>query len=258
MTRQQPNNRGKPMEENKEGMADKAAGFAGQAAEKASQFAGQAKEMMSKVDVNKATGVADAFMNKVFFFGKLFSALVMLGCCVVMVGSLVYYVFARGDSLEVPEFSGETNAQTVDWNAGSKAGVKEKNAVRSKYESKILKLIEIARLDHDDFEQYVDTLSDYDKEYRSAFINGALDYVKSVKKWEQKKNIPQPSSGNYERTVKAYQRLFDGAVDDVKGSREDAVARKKTALGICGSTCLGLVLFLMLPLLIKIEENTRK
>lgn len=233
------------MEINKEEMAAKAA-----------EVTGQAKEMISKVDVKKATGFADAFMNKVFFFGKLFSALVMLVCCVVMVGALLYYVFASGDSLQVPEFSDGLNSKTVDWEAGNKASVKEKNAVRRKYESKILKLIEIAKLDHDDFEEYVDKLCGYGKEYRSAYINGALDYVKSAKKWEVKKDIPPLE--NYKRTVDAYERQFDGAVEDVKESRADAVARKKAALGVCGSTCLGLVLFLMLPLLIKIEENTRK
>lgn len=225
-------------------------------AEQAGQLKDQAAEMMSKVDVEKATGVADAFMNKVFYFGKLFSALVMLGCCVVMVGSLLYYVFASGDSLEVPEYSGGKSAQSVDWESTSKAGVQTKNAVRSKYESKILKLIETAKLEHGDFEEYVDKLCDYDKEYRSAFINGALDYVKSVKKWEAKNKIPPMES--YKRTVEGYERLFDSAVEDVKESRADAAARKKAALGVCGSTCLGLVLFLMLPLLIKIEENTRK
>lgn len=240
------------MEIDKEKLAEQAS----QLKEQAAQLKDQAAEMMSKVDVKKATGVADVFMNKVFFFGKLFSALVMLGCCLVMVGSLLYYVFASGDSLEVPEYSAGKNLQSVDWEAGSKATAREKDAVRSKYKSKILKLIEVAKLDHDDFEEYVDKLCDYDKEYRSDFIDGALDFVKSVKKWDAKENLPAMKS--YKRTLEGYGRRFDSAVEDVKKSREDAAARKKAALGICGSTCLGLVLFLMLPLLIKIEENTRK
>lgn len=227
-------------------------------AEQASQLKDQAVEMMSKVDVKKATGVADAFMNKIFFFGKLFSALVMFGCVAAIIGSLVYYIFATGDSLQVPVFdaavASQQAAQGDDVATADLSELLEKNAVRKKYQSKIEALTRAGNFEGDFFERIVGILVDMDKSYRSAYINGAVKYVENTKKWSIEK---AKKFDGYECLGK-YSQLFKKALDKAKAGNDDAQERKSAALGICGGACLGLILFLMIPLLIKIEENTRK
>ena len=227
-------------------------------AEQASQLKDQAVEMMSKVDVKKATGVADAFMNKVFFFGKMFSALVMFGCVVAIIGSLVYYIFATSDSLQVPVFdaaiASQQAAQGEDVSTPDLSNLLEKNAVRKKYQSKIEALIRAGNFDSSFFEDMVKFLVKLDKPYRSAFINGAVKYVENTKKW----SIEKAKKFDAEECLEKYGWLFETAMNKAEAGKADAQARKGAALGICGGACLGLILFLMIPLLIKIEENTRK
>ena len=226
-------------------------------AEQAGQLKDQAVEMISKVDVKKATGFADAFITKVFFFGKLFSALVMLGCVIAILGSLVYYVFASGDSLKVPTFNAAVaNEQAAQGNAVNTDldELLEKNAVRKKYQSKIETLLRTGNFDSSMFDNMVDTLVDLDKSFRSPYINGAIKYVDSTKKW----SIEKAKKFDAEDCLQTYDQLFGKASRAVLSGNNDAQERKSAALGVCGGACLGLILFLMIPLLIKIEENTRK
>ena len=226
-------------------------------AEQASQLKDQAAAMVSKVDVTKATGVADACMNKVFFFGKLVSALIMLGCVVAMIGSLVYYAFfCSGASLKAPVFdAAAATDRAVNGDNGTDYQDKvEENAVRKKYQGKIQKLIRIGGLDNSDFDNIVAQMLEYDKSLRSPYINGAVKYFEASKKW----HIEKAKKFDAGDCLYEYNDAFEKQAENVETTGLVAKERKATAWGICRSACLGFILFLMIPLLIKIEENTRK
>ena len=230
-------------------------------AAQANQLKGQAVELMSKVDVKKATGIADNFMQKVFVFGKLISALFMFLCLLTMAGSLVYWAFCGGKSVDVPDFDDYAEAleaceKASNDNSGDIAKIKEKNSVRSKYESDITKLIEVAKLESSSFEMYVNKLCGIEKGLRSDYIDGAIDFVKDAKKFLEKKGKADGFSG--ELMLGIYDSQFEESVAESKASEIEAKLKKAAALGTCGGALLGLVLFLIIPLLIQIEGNTRK
>lgn len=249
------------MEENKEGMADKAAGFAGQAAEKASQFAGQAKEMLSKVDTEKAMGATSRFMTGVFKFGKIVSALFMLLCIVVMALSVLYALFKGSESLQVPDFN-EVMA-TVDSDKGghvsSAADLAEKQEyrkVRDSYRKKIDAIVDLYRLDaKDDTDRLVQDMCDLPKQFRSTYAKGALRFGTAAKKYYAKQDDGRQISKG---TLRMYDALFDAAVERAEESVAEAEAERVVAWTVCGMAFLGLIMFMFLPLLIQIEENTRK
>ena len=55
-----------------------------------------------------------------------------------------------------------------------------------------------------------------------------------------------------------YTTLFEAAVVKTEASDVEARMNRQAAWTVCGGAFLGLILFLFLPLLIQIEENTRK
>lgn len=249
------------MEENKEGMADKAAGFAGQAAEKASQFAGQAKEMLSKVDTEKAMGATSKFMAGVFKFGKVVSALFMLLCIATMALSALYALFKGSESLQVPDFN-EVVA-TVDSKEGGHvssmsdlAAKQEYRKVRDSYRKKIDEIVDLYRLDaKDDTDDLVKDICELPEKLRKTYVNGAIHFGTAAKKHFAKKDDGRQVN---EMTLRMYDALFGGAVEAAEESVAEAQAKRLVAWTVCGMAFLGLIMFMFLPLLIQIEENTRK
>lgn len=228
-------------------------------ADKAKQFKDQASQMLGKVDAQKAVGMTNVFMTKVFFFGKMVSALFMFLSILVMVGALLYWVFAGASGLQVPDFgdmkeSFEALDRASSDNSGDIKTLKEKNAVRSKYNSDIMKLMEIGKLKQNNFEGIVEILCSVDAGLRSDFVDGAIDYLEDAKKYFEKKN--QSFDGEY--MLKLYAQSFEEAIADVEHRRLESSKKRTAALIVCGSSLLGLILFLIIPLLLQIEENTRK
>lgn len=230
---------------------------------KASKFAGQAKELLSKVDTAKAMGMTDKFTVGVFKFGKVIAALFMFLCILTMVGSLIYYVFAGASSVQIPDFddireSIEKKEASAD--ADDEVSNKEFKEVRANFGSKVESLIELCKLDADkDFTRCIKQLCRLEKEYRGDYINGAISFIKDWKKYMEK----DPKAEKFTREtgdfmLRKYSGLFNAALEDAQKSAEISKVKRSGALTICGGAFVGLILFLIIPLLIQIEENTRK
>ncbi len=227
-------------------------------AEKAGQIAGQAKELLSKVDTEKAMGATNKFMTGMFKFGKIVSALFMLLCIVAMLGALLYCIFAGPDSLEVPEFKAVSAAMENsggDW-SGDVVQKQEYRKVRDKFSKKIDAIVDLYRLNaKDDTDDLLNSLCEVPEEYRSDFVNGALSFGKDAKKYYAK-NKPDYQVDDVD--LARYTSLFSYALAEKKESEVESRMNRQAAWTVCGGAFLGLIMFLFLPLLIQIEENTRK
>ncbi|MBR4189624.1 MAG: hypothetical protein IKQ55_06630 [Kiritimatiellae bacterium] len=249
------------MEENKEEMSEKASSFAGQAAEKASQFAGQAKEMLSRVDTEKAMGATSKFMDGVFKFGKIVSALFMLLCIATMVLSILYALFKGSESLQVPDFNELVSVveSDTDGSVGTADDLAEKQQyrkIRDSYRKKIDAIVDLYRLDaKGDTDDLVQELCEIPDSLRSTYVKGALRFGDAAKKHFAKKGDGRQISP---QTLDLYNTLFGSAAERAEESIAEAQAKKQVAWMVCGMAFLGLIMFMFLPLLIKIEENTRK
>lgn len=249
------------MEENKEEMAEKASRIAGQAAEKASQFAGQAREMLSRVDTEKAMGATSRFMTGVFKFGKIVSALFMLLCIATMVLSILYALFKGSESLQVPDFDELVSVveSDTDGHVGTADDLAEKQEyrkIRDSYRKKIDAIVDLYRLDaKGDTDGLVQELCEMPGELRATYAKGALRFGNAAKKYFSKKGDGRQISP---QTLDLYNTLFESAAQRAEESIAEAQAKRQVAWMVCGMAFLGLIMFMFLPLLIKIEENTRK
>lgn len=227
-------------------------------AEKTGRLAGQAKELLSNVDAVKAMRATDRFMSGVFKFGKLVAALFMFLALVVMVGSLVYCIFAGPQTIKIPAFAEvETTIKSIGQDDVGKGGVTnaEFRDLRKRYGAKVDALIEIGGMDaRDDYNRIINSLADVDADLRSAYVNGALAFLKDYKTYA-KKDLQIDFNG--EKGLELYTTMFRRAQQKALRDKARADKRRTDALLICGGSFVSLILFLFIPLLLQIEENTR-
>jgi hypothetical protein len=200
-------------------------------------------------------GVTNKFMAGVFKFGKLVSALFMFLCIFTMIGSLVYYVFAGPDSISVPDFDDyKESLQSKEnmFEGGSKVSNKLFKELRDDFGSKVDDLIEVCGLDaKEHYNWIIEELAGLDADYRSAFIKGAISFSKDYKKHYNDKF-------NGDKCFRVYRNAFQGELAKVESSVAESRQKRPTALIVCGGALIALIQFLFIPLLIQIEENTRK
>ena len=228
-------------------------------AAKASEITGQAKDLLSKVDAEKAMNFTNRFMAGVFKFGKIIAALFMFLCILVMAGSLVYYVFAGASSVKVPDFDDEKaefEAEKKSDSDASKVSNKLFKELRDKYGSKVDDLIEVCGLDaKKDYNMVINTLAKIDADLRGAYIKGAIAFAKDYKSYAKTSDKVKFSG---EISLMTYDESFQKALGSAEASKAMSELKRTVALATCGGALLGLILFLIIPLLIQIEENTRK
>ena len=225
------------------------------------EAAEQAKDVSSKENAPCAMKVTDKFMSCVFKIVKVISALVVLVCIATMVGTLLYYIFKGSGSIDIPDFDDMKPAQAEKAADGEDA---VQNAVfkelRKEYGSKVDDLIEVGSLDSNkDYTRIIEILVDIDENMRSAYIKGAISFMKDAKSYMASKEKDKKFTGDDGREVfKAYNDAFNEAQKAAALKKVESDAKRYCALWICGISLVGMVLFLIIPLLLRIEENTRK
>ena len=226
--------------------------------EKARDIAGQAKELLSKVDAGKAMRATDKFMAYVFKFGKVVAALFMLLCILAMACSLVYYVFAGASSADIPDFD--------DVKAEIESGEKKDNGeggisnalykeLRDDFGGKVDDLIEVGGLDaKNDYGRIINLLAKVDEDMRKPYIKGAISFLKDCKAYAKKNG--KGFDGKW--VLNQYNERFEASMLEASADKIKSDIKRSAALGVFGGSLIGLILFLIIPLLLQIEENTRK
>ncbi len=216
----------------------------------------QAKDLLSKVDAKKAMAVTDTFMGWVFKFGKVISALFMFVCILTIIGSLLYWMFTGSGSVKVPEFEAEVEeTSSGDSDDKSKVSNAEFKQLRDEFGKKVDTIIEIASLDaKNDYNELINVLADINEDHRAIFLKGAISFLENAKDYAKDKK----EKFNGDRALRKYGRKFASAVEDAKIEQEMKKEKKGKALSVCAFALLGMILFMIIPLLLQIEENTRK
>ena len=173
--------------------------------EKTSEFSGQASGSAS----NKAMDFTNKFMAGVFKFGKVFAALFSLISILVMIGALIYWVFAGPSSVKVPEFEKPSATESGAKEDGNKVSNKLFKELRDKYGKKVDELIEICGLDaKDDYNDIIELLAEFDTDdLRSLHIKGAISYVKDFKSYaaSQKEKVEK---SDFKQAISAFTGAF--------------------------------------------------
>ena len=234
-------------------------------AERLQQLKDEFQKKIQMIDVStKADAVTTTFMQKVFKTFKFISALIIFLCVIVMACSILYGIFKGTPSFETPEFDKEMFEEAKNEKGGKeivKGGRKERKKVQAKYEDKIENVIELLENKNDAqdqkaFDLILDYLIELPKEQRNDCINGMLDYMKDGKKYREKEGNSKKFDMN--ELLSHYMMEFETAGDRLDQAIAEAHAKRLFAWGVAGSAFIIILVVMMIPLLLQIEENTRK
>ncbi len=210
------------------------------------------------------SGKSDRMTNLFLRFGKITSLCIASLCLILFVIGLFMYLGAAPDRLQEPEF--DEFLPYLDVSNQSKkeldfSMIDTKRAVTNKYDSHIKNIIKDYNLDTGTYETIVEWLASTPINRRTRFVDGLYDFLGGYQDWlEQQKDLNLEGTDKkalFMTMANKYNRIFIQLVRQEKG-RWDASYKERTyILMLLCFSLIFLVLFLMIPILIKIEENTR-
>ena len=236
------------------------------------------------------------FLNLTLKIGKVFSLILLIIVLLVMIGSGIALLTSNNAPLETPSFS-DIKQSYLEWNAKSKNTASAVNSTQQSskdalpYMNKIKKIVRkhhlnneipylIAKnidsdIDDELINQYLRGLDKFyadslrfinsSEEFKNDVISEAVYSIEREKRIsydleEVKKNFKV--NGTYHYCVGAglamgYHELFMDSIQDKEKLLQEKAAAKTTQQIVLAISVLLFVLLLFLPVLIKIEENTR-
>jgi len=194
---------------------------------------------------NKTVCVIDTFLNWMYKVGKSFMAVVIALLSLVLIASIFYAVF-HGPSHDIaPEFK---VSQTQSAKSDGEPDV-SKEEISKKFSKPIRKICNITKQDP---EQLVHIIGWVNKEHRKTFVNGMLHYL------EDAQDELKPEEFDAVEVANEYIRLFEKRERNFTRQKEEASEHCKIAWGIAIFALYSILMAMILPLLIQIQENTKK
>lgn len=200
----------------------------------------------------------DKFLNKIFSLGRIIAAFVVLICLVVIVGGGLYFLVSGSEGVSKPDFDDyiETKEDSSESGSGGYSELSERRAVEKKYGDDIQEVLELGNISEDGFDIYINKLVDMDEAYRSTFVKGLKRFLKDGAKYIEKNE--KEAKFNTFKLANAYDGIFEGEIMKAEISKLESKAKRMGSLIAIGSALVAMILFLVIPLLIQIELNTRK
>ena len=203
-------------------------------------------------------GKVDLFLEKVFFWSKYLSAGIVGLCCLVLVGLSFSLLGTWFTSFNVPRFS--VIEESFKEEASSQRPSQdyrlfdEKRKVEKEYGDEIQKIVKKFNFSPSSYDVLVRDLVNIPDKWRRTYLDGLKNFLKEAKKFREKHaDAPSlPQAANF------YRDMFFAEIERAKAEKEAAGEKRLFLLAGIGVTILVLLAFLLVPLLVKIEENTRR
>ncbi len=204
----------------------------------------------------------DTFLKKVFAFSRVIAALVVFLCVLAVAGGIVYFLISGSKGVSTPDFDEVIKTEEMIRDLGREMDrtdykeISERRAVEKKYGDDIQEIVKEYGLTKAAYDIYVRQLLALDEEYRKQFIKGLKRFMRDgnsyIKKQGDKTDMDIADVANQ------YDDMFDSAIAKSEMSKIESKAKRTGALITIGSALSAMILFLIIPLLLQIEVNTRK
>ena len=216
------------------------------------------------------------FLNKILYacfkFGKVFAVFALIVLILTMVGSGICLLNMDNPKINTPQF--ETVKQALE-NRNSRGNysnsssdyvstnVIRKEKVEKKYKQVIENIVETANLKPFAYDMILTSVANYDSKYQSQYLEGLGSFISEGYAYLGKKykvNMDNVTIAKQALTgiIEEYNKMFDAEISRVDSEKLSQLQDKIVAASILASSILLFVICLFLPLLIKIEENTRE
>ena len=197
----------------------------------------------------------DKFLSFCFKFGKVFTVILLVSFLLSMISSGIYAIttFKKID-LSVPTFSEMyANIQAVKTSQTS-----TDNAAVEPY---ILLINDISKKYLSDYGKKMLTrnVNEIDYDYRMEYLKGFEQALQDTINYTQLQKMNQKQANElFESIITSYDSYFTRNIQRKDMQEIKQKTERIVALSTFSSSILLFILCLLIPLLIKIEENTRK
>ena len=209
----------------------------------------------------KSNSIIDRFLLKIFIISKVLSAAIVCACILTAIYTGSNLFLDRGKTIDVPKFA--TVQSSLDDTKSQQspgiedyAGLGNKQEIEKKYGGHIKNIIKEYQLTNDAHRIIVADLLDMDKKYRTKYVDGLDAFFKDAVKYIKDKG--NEKDFDIALIANNYRKMFFEAIEDVKASEIEAASNKMYQTAMFGASIIILLAFVIIPLLIRIEENTRK
>ena len=202
-------------------------------------------------------GKVDLFLEKVFFWSKYLSAGIVGLCCLVLVGLSLSLLSTWFTSFNVPRFSvieESFKEEALSRPYDDYRLLDERRKVEKEYGDEIQKIVKKFNFSPASYDVFIEDLTlRVPENLHRTYLDGLKDFLKEAKKFKEKHaDAPSlPQAANF------YRDMFFDELAKVRAEKDAGREKRLFLLAGIGVTIMVLLAFLLVPLLVKIEENTR-
>lgn len=247
-------------------ISDLGAGFAQKAKEKANLFKNTVRDKSNSYGHgSKGTGQTSSKLNALLSFsfriGKYISAFCIVSFFMVFIGASIYYFTTLGSSFEQPTFNPSSyhRDKSGDFKSYSISEQNSRRKIEKKYDDQVKFIVQhLYKREYWDkyYDKTFDEIANIPENYRDAYANGLVDFIEDASNYYQNNQIEGKVPTFYE-VKSTYDSLFQSEMSRAEYEKKSAKQKGWIILGVIGGCIFLFMVFLMMPILIKIEENTR-
>lgn len=198
-------------------------------------------------------GLLDRFMALLFRFGKAFAGVLALIFLLGILISAITFVLNIGTSLDVPDYESITTGSPGS-SEGGRSGLDERRALEKAYGDRIAEIIKEHQLEEAGYDGLIAVLSSVDEGNEEAYLDGLDRALGARAKAIARKDDGIPSVSGL---IGDYTDAFFEAEARSNNAAAEAKTTRRLALASVVGSCFMLFMMLIIPALLRIEENTR-
>ena len=200
----------------------------------------------------------DGFIALMFRFGKTFAGgLAVIFLLGILVSAIVFLVNLRS-SIDIPTYEDlvtESGDNAGSGSEGTAGQLDERRDVEKRFGDDLAALVKKHSLGNPTYDDLLVVVRQVEKEYRGDYVSGLEDVLSDAAKSKEKNAGKAPTAIEVARN---YSTAFVQAEQKAMNSKTEAKISRWSALGSMLLCCFMLFMMLVIPALLKIEENTRR
>ena len=195
----------------------------------------------------------DRFLTRVFKASKVVSAVFVLICLLTMAGAALYFLATGPDSVEAPKFEFQEDSQGGNSGDGYD-NISERKEIEGKYGDDVLEVIKKYDFSEQAYDIFMEYIIACDPSNRKIMVKGWVRYLKDAARYIKKN---EETTMEMSDAAMSYFDEFDYSVGRNSMNNLMNTGKRTASLITLAASLTIMLLFLILPLLILIEKNTR-
>ncbi len=202
-------------------------------------------------------GILDRFMGLMFRFGKGFAAILAIVFLLGILINLAVFVSNLRSSIEIPQYEEIVADYENSEGTGDSKGIgdlDERRQIEKRFGDDVADIVKEHSLGDEWYDRILGFIGTLEKDYRSDYIDGLEDVLSDAAKAREEKADSSPSAVE---VMESYTEAFVEAAGQAEAAKAEAATARQTALIAILLCCFMMFMMLVIPALLKIEENTR-